>query len=412
MLKRSGGHISFHTPGHKQGKWDITELSFSDNLSSPRGCIARAEADIARLLGAEKSYILTDGSTSGVLAMLYAAKALGVERVALIGNAHKSVWNGCRLLGLTPLVCEEEAGNETPFPHSRYALNANFTDIFERADALFVTTPDYYGRVADLAVMRAYCTENKKLFLVDGAHGGHLRFDGKLYAGSYADMWVDGVHKSLPALTQGGVVSAKKERFAKALGEGVDVFRTTSPSYPIMASVEYAVKYPRNEKLENAVRAYADRESRIYLAEDWTKLCALFGKHAFAAHSDLEGMGIYPEFCDGNIVEFYLSPATKKSAFIRLQKALKRLFITYPYEEEKSVQRVPAPLVSPKNGESAWVALDEAVGKLCAADCGLFPPCTPLIFAGERIEEDKITLLKKAVNVYGLVDGKIRIWKE
>jgi riboflavin kinase/FMN adenylyltransferase len=64
-------------PGHQTGQWDITELSFSDNLSAPRGCIAEAEADIATILGAYKSFILTDGSTSGVLSMLYAAKMLG-----------------------------------------------------------------------------------------------------------------------------------------------------------------------------------------------------------------------------------------------------------------------------------------------------------------------------------------------
>ena len=59
-------HLSFHTPGHKIGAWDITELSFSDNLSCPRGCIAEAEKDLAKSLGAERSFILTDGSTAGV----------------------------------------------------------------------------------------------------------------------------------------------------------------------------------------------------------------------------------------------------------------------------------------------------------------------------------------------------------
>ena len=81
MLFKSGKekHLSFHTPGHKAGKWDITELAYSDNLSSPSGCIAEAERDVAQILGAKKSFILTDGSTAGVLAMLYAAKTLGAH---------------------------------------------------------------------------------------------------------------------------------------------------------------------------------------------------------------------------------------------------------------------------------------------------------------------------------------------
>ena len=56
-------HMSFHTPGHKINGFDITELSYSDNLSCPKGCILEAERDVAEILGAEKSFILTDGST-------------------------------------------------------------------------------------------------------------------------------------------------------------------------------------------------------------------------------------------------------------------------------------------------------------------------------------------------------------
>ena len=93
-------HLSFHTPGHKQGKWDITELSYSDNLSDPTGCILFAERDIAEILGANKSFILTDGSTSGVLAMVYAAKLLGVKAIAFPTLSHKSVYNACALTGI------------------------------------------------------------------------------------------------------------------------------------------------------------------------------------------------------------------------------------------------------------------------------------------------------------------------
>ena len=72
MLSAQSGkkHLSFHTPGHKVGEWDITELSYSDNLSCPQGCILEAERDIAKILGAFRSFILTDGSTAGVLSML------------------------------------------------------------------------------------------------------------------------------------------------------------------------------------------------------------------------------------------------------------------------------------------------------------------------------------------------------
>ncbi len=414
MLKRSarGKHLSFHTPGHKLGKWDITELSYSDNLCAPQGCIAEAEREIAELLGAKKSFILTDGSTSGVLSALYAAKKLGAQKIALFEKSHKSVFNGCSLLGLTPLVYGEEKEEELPFPPTMSALKGNFPSLLAQADALFITSPTYYGRVADLREIGEYCKAEGKLLLVDGAHGGHLRFEKDLYAGTYADIWVDGVHKSLPALTQGAVVSAKTQEAATALSEGVSVFRTTSPSYPIMASVEYAVKYPRNEGLEAQVRRWAQEEERIFLAEDWTKVCALFGERAFAVEKELQERGIYAEFCDGNAIEFYLSPATTGKELRALKKQLKRLFAKYPYVEQKSVRHNPAPALLPENGKTEWVALQEAEGKMAASDVGMFPPCTPLIRRGQRIEGEKITLLLSAANAYGTADGKICIYSE
>ena len=404
-------HLSFHTPGHKVGAWDITELGFSDNLSAPKGCIAEAERDIAEILGAKKSFILTDGSTAGVLSMLYAAKALGAKTVAVCEASHKSVFNGCKLLGLTPLVFAPLNGSKMQNEPTVYALNKAYGGIFSRADALFFTSPDYYGNISDLAGAREYCDKNGKLLLVDGAHGGHLHFDKNKYAGAYADLWVDGVHKSLPAFTQGAVVSARTEVLAERLREGVDIFRTTSPSYPIMASGEYAVKYPRNTELERKVRAFQEHP-RIYKNGDWTKLCAPFGEYAFEVEKLLETEGIYPEFCDGSIVMFYLSPATTSEEFEALKSRLETLFETYPYAFENEARQIPAPYLLSDNAVTEWVKTDESVGRICANNCGLFPPCTPLLLVGERVTREKVGLLEKSNNVFGVIEGKILVVKE
>ena len=410
-----GKHLSFHTPGHKQKGFDITELSYSDNLSCPRGCIAEAEKDIAEILGAEKSFILTDGSTSGVLSMLYAAKKLGVTKIALCEGSHKSVFNGCAALGITPLVYSQKIEQKMPFPHTMYELNEQFAPLLDEADALFFTSPDYYGNIVDWAEIRKYCDEKGKLLIVDGAHGGHLHFEKDLHAGQYADMWVDGVHKSLPALTQGAVVSARTKKCVEALAKGVDIFRTTSPSYPIMASVEYAVKYPRNAKLEEEVKRFAQGNARIYKNKDWTKLVALFGENAFTVEKRLQAEGIYPEFCDGNAITFYLSPATEQAEFAELCERLTALFVEFPIaeglaEEKKRVHKCET-LPLPEKAETEWVPLEEAEGRICAGICGLFPPCVPLFSVGERIEKEKIRLLQSADNVFGVKNGEILVLK-
>ena len=234
--------------------------------------------------------------------------------------------------------------------------------------------------------------------------------DKNLHAGAYADMWVDGVHKSLPALTQGAVVSARNAKMSVALENAVDIFRTTSPSYPIMASVEYAVKYPRNEALEGVVKAFQKTE-RVYQNEDWTKLVVRFGDDAFAVEKQLESEGIYAEFCDGENLTFYLSPATSEQDFTFLVERLTELLAKYPLNEEKTAQPVPAPIVLPKMG-TEWVDLREAEGCVCARLCGLFPPCVPLFQLGEVITKEKIEKMQKANNVFGLKDGKILTFQE
>ena len=395
MLKNNKKHISFHTPGHKKGKWDITELAFSDNLSSPSGCILQAEEDIARIVRSKKSFILTDGSTSGVHAILYAVKTLGAKKIALLSPAHKSFYTGAEIFNLELIFCHET--DET---------------AIKTADAVFLTSPDYYGNIPDLQRIKTLCERYEKPLLIDGAHGGHLHFDKTLYAGEYADLWVDGVHKSLPALTQGAVVSAKTETYANALKKGVDIFRTTSPSYPIMASVEYAVKYPRNERLENFVRAWADRETRITVNNDWTKLTAHFGKNAFEVEKLFEKKGIYPEFCDGEAIVFYLSPCVKLRRLKQLKKTLTKLFGTYSDFDKNNTQQTPAPFVLDKTVKTEWVEIEKSVGRICANACGLFPPCTPLIYAGEEITEEKIKLLVSANHRFGVVDGKISVVKD
>ena len=411
LLQHAGArHISFHTPGHKVGAWDITELSFSDNLSCPRGCIAEAEKDIASLLGASRSFILTDGSTAGVLSMLQAAKSLGVRTVAVCEASHKSLFNGCMALGLTPLVYPCGYMDKIPFAPTMYALNEKYGEIFSQADALFFTSPDYYGNVADLQGIRDFCDKTGKLLLVDGAHGGHLHHNKTLHAGGYADMWVDGVHKSLPAFTQGAVVSARDEKTAMALENAVDIFRTTSPSYPIMASVEYAVKYPRNVTLEERVKAFQKQE-RVYPNADFTKLVVRFGEQAFAVEKQLEAEGIYAEFCDGEYLMFYLSPATSEEEFALLTERLSRLFEEYPCKGEKTTQPIPAPLILTGKA-TEWVALEQAEGRVCAGLCGLFPPCVPLFQIGEKITAEKIEKLQKANNVFGLKNGKILTFQE
>ena len=355
-------HLSFHTPGHKRAGADITELPYSDNLLSPRGVIARAEEDVAHIAGAERAFLLTDGSTSGVHAMLLALREAGITRVAYPAFSHKSVKDGCYLFGLEGV---EIAFFRTPYPRqpSLEAIKA----ALEGAEALLLTSPDYYGNFPPLQEAAQLCKEQHKPLLLDGAHGAHLHGTEK-YAGKFAQMWVD-----------------------------------ASPSYPILASVEYAYKYPRNLSLERAADALK-RELGAEDNADWTKLLVPFGTECARAEAFLEKRGVFPEFNDGNFLMFYLSPCTKLRELKRLKSLLKKL--------PRGEVRIPAPEAGERGARTAWVPLDKAEGRLCAAECGLFPPCVPLVLAGERVSKEAAERLLSANSTFGLKEGNILVFEE
>ncbi len=401
MLRRQKKHISFHTPGHKRAGADITELSYSDNLFSPHGVIKEAEEEIAEKLGSDRTFFLTDGSTSGVHAMLYALKEKGIERIALSPFSHPSVKGGCRLLGLGCEFFPARMRAGIPQQPSREEIGT----ALARADALLLTSPDYYGFFPELAFAKELCARENKPFVIDGAHGSHLHF-GEHYAGNYGDMWVDGAHKSLPAFTQGAAVSAKTSAWSDLLGEGVRLFHTTSPSYPILASVENAFLFPRNEKIEAAAIRFKSDTGAVK-NEDWSKLLYYYGNDAEKAQPYFESRGVYPEFNDGNYLMFYLSPCTKERDLKRLGKLLKK----YPARCQKSGERI----LQKECGNFdrvEYLPLFEAVGRVCAEEAGIFPPSLPVVTRGELITQEAAARLERAVHVFGLKDGKIAVYTE
>lgn len=439
QLKRHRKEVrSFHVPGHKaRGEFrskfpvaplDVTELSYSDNLQCPTGVIAEAQRDVAEILGAKRSYFLTDGSSCGVLTMIYVASRRG-NKLIVPRNCHQSVWNACRLFGMEPVIVQGESRDGVmmpPAPDELDLLLANDVNIA----GMIVTHPDYYGNLAPLSAYASVLKRHKRLLLVDGAHGAHLAFEPEKrgYAGVYADIWVDGAHKSLPTLTQGAILSLNDERLVPDAEEGLQMFRTTSPSYPIMASVEYGVKAMAAdggmlEQAKIAAAAFGVQISTLGYrpSEDWTKVVVdfkPFGISSDEAAKFLEKHGIYPELSDGRRLVFYLSPMVTAGDLNKLRKRLiqatrnKKLKGTYT--ERPAIpagERTYSYQYAFRNAFE-WVPLEESAGRMSARNVGLTPPCIPVIVAGEIITEAQIRVLQASNGTFGILNGKIRVVKK
>ena len=58
------------------------------------------------------------------------------------------------------------------------------------------------------------------------------------------------------------------------------------------------------------------------------------------------------------------------------------------------------------------VPLNQAVGRMCADNAGIVPPCTPVIIIGEIITEAAVKVLQSAKNTYGITGGKVLVVKK
>ena len=431
--------MRMHMPGHKSNRrhfplfkdaaLDITELSFSDCLENPDGVIALAERDIASVLGAEKSHILTDGSSCGVFAMLYAVKCRG-GKVVIARNSHKSVYNACAVLGIEPVVLKNNENNGILLPPGAADIESALKKEKD-ACAVLLTSPDYFGNIADYAAVRKICDRYGKMFLVDGAHGAYLRFDADaegLYAGNYADIWVDGAHKTLPSLTQGAILNVGKAEFAADIEEGLDLFRTTSPSYPVMASVEYGVKYMQEcgAELIDAVRselvllkAKLKKRGIGFYTESRTLVLAVdfggMGISSQAAREELEKRNVYAEMDDGRYVLFYFSPLTPPREVaaldgkIRQVMRLKALKNTYEGQVGFVSGIKKFGYLTSRSVAYERVPLAQAAGRIAARNAGVTPPCYPVVLAGEQITPEAVEVLSSAKHTFGITGGTIPV---
>lgn len=376
----------FHMPSHGGGRrplaaglfasapFDLTELSFSDNLSSPTGVILEAEKLAAAAYGSERTLFFAGGATDAVRTALLASKG---ERIAFFGDMHKSFHSAARLFSLSV----------TEVASLRELSEGDF-------DVICVTSPDYYGRTADIPAIAAICAERKAKLIVDEAHGAHFAFSSLLPESAviYADFVIHGAHKTLPVYTGGAMLHTKTAFYDAARAARAEVIGT-SPSYLVMASLDYArdlfqrkgERYYRElkKKIERAKRAHPG--VKVLPAEDFTRVVIerRGGGHALAAA--LEKRGIYAEASDSDRVVLICTPFNGKY--------LKKAFSL-------------AESFDGKNKE--YPDISDLIGKISARDVGVYPPGVPLVKKGEIFTKEKVAVLQANLDrLFGTVDGKI-----
>ena len=415
----------FHMPGHKgRGTlspfdaacpYDITEIAGADSLFEASGILAQGEEATARLYGSKATLWSAGGSTLCIQAMLALVCREG-DLVLAVRNAHHAFAHAAILLGVRVRWM-------LPQNRDRGGLYGAVTPgeveqmlkQYPQAKAVWVTTPDYLGGMADVKGLARVCHQRGVKLLVDNAHGAYLLYTHRHPMQLGADLCCDSPHKTLPVLTGGAWLhlSHQVPYTADQARQAMKLFGSTSPSYLILLSLEDCNGYLAGSGKEEFARLFQTvRAMRQRLEEQGVALLPMEGDYAkltldalamgytgkeITRYLDSQKMDW--EYADDRFVVLMLSPSNTTQELAALEQAL----VSLPNREPPAQEQVPYSLppgrmelrqayFAPKEE----VPIGQAVGRISAAAQSCCPPGVPVVMPGEEITPQVQKLLQKS----------------
>lgn len=245
----------FHMPGHKRnplcvsGEFplgiDITEIDGFDNLHHAVGILKEAQERAAGLFGVKETFFSVNGSTAAILSAISACVKRG-GTILTARNCHKAVYHAMYLRNLQPVyvypyLSTELGLNGAIAPEDVEAALKRHPD----AEAVMITSPTYDGIVSDIEKIAQIAHEHGVPLIVDEAHGAHFCFSEYFpvsAAALGADVVIQSVHKTLPAMTQTALLHLCSSRVSReTIGRFMGIYQSSSPSYVLMASIDACV---------------------------------------------------------------------------------------------------------------------------------------------------------------------------
>ncbi|HSJ39393.1 MAG TPA: aminotransferase class I/II-fold pyridoxal phosphate-dependent enzyme [Planococcus sp. (in: firmicutes)] len=441
--------VSFHVPGHKHGElsglpdeirtalqYDQTELNGLDDLHYPEGAIREAQELLSEAYGADQSFFLVNGSTSGNLAMIHAVCKEG-DRVLVQRNSHKSIFHALEMAKLRPVYLAPEWGQA-----SQSAEGVSLETLkdairqYPEAKAMILTYPNYYGMAGtEIRDIISYCHQFDIPVLVDEAHGAHL-LAGRPFPQSAlslgADVVVQSAHKTLPAMTMGSYLHIQGTRIkANRVSKYLRMFQSSSPSYLIMASLDDARAYiqtysgPDMQHFEEKRRLFIGSLQTIvgldvFEADDPLKIMLrVEGHNGFKLQKKLEETGVYAELADsrqvlmvlpllkqGHIYPFAEIRSRIREAVQKLRKEQVDPKVIITPQESTTISEPEISYEAIELADAEWISYTKAMGRHSAAMVTPYPPGIPLAVPGEVWTHSKLEQLMDHLAAGAVIQGE------
>jgi arginine decarboxylase len=468
------GVLPFHTPGHIQGNGmdrsfrefigdnicaiDLTPMPGIDDLLQPTDAIKEAQELAAEAYGADRTFFLINGSTSGNQCMMMTALNPG-EKIAVPRNSHKSMVGGLVMSGAHPIYMAPEVDNELHMDHCVTPETVART-IEQHPDlkAIYIVSPTYYGVAADLVSIATITHEAGMMLLVDEAWGPHFKFHPALPISATeagADMCINSTHKMLSAFSQCAMLHQIGDRVrVDRLKSVLKMFLSTSPNLPMVASldvarrqmaVEGAALLSRTISLAEDTRRRINQIEGLYcLGEELQGRNGVFDLDPTKIAVTVKGLGytgyeasellrrrynIQVELADLFNVVALFTIGTTDDAAERLIAAFEDMarddrrfdqfapsgILEHRLKTSYSMPSIPPMRMLPRDAflaDTELVKFSASKGRICAETISPYPPGIPVISPGEELTKDIIEYLKleikAGVRIQGPYDDQLK----
>lgn len=413
--------VRAHMPGHKGRRnaylpeeifsLDITEIEGADSLFEADGILRESEENASKLFHSGTTVYSAGGSTLSIQTMI-SLVCKPKSKIIAARNAHKAFLSACVLWNLEPeWIYPKGEDGLISFSYTPGEVEEAIK-VARNPACVYITSPDYFGRTADIKGISEVCRKYGVPLLVDNAHGAHLAFlkEPRHPMALGADFCCDSAHKTLPVLTGGGYLHAREKISRKKIKDIMSVYGSTSPSYLILASLDGCNKYLSENTSEIIKKAEAVETLKADLSHIYEVMktepfhltikpnrCGLTGT---ALSEQLRFHGIECEYADYGHAVLLFSPFTSDGDLEKVRDVLKnrirmpRIFLP----EENTELPINERVMSVREAATApfeCVPVDEATGRICGWTGVPCPPGIPVAVPGERLSDETVNVLKK-----------------